>query len=216
VQNVPQAGGYLTVADDVVEAFHLPKYQHVVAAYSTDSPPRRRGPDKNTDAAQNRMEMSATPLDILHEKQDDIEMEEVTVPLLHERAEPMTMRELADATRQPSVNGSDDLPASQPLTTRGLVNANTKAGAVSNDRTATSSKSTPTARTTPKPRNSARKRARDESEKPALDTKRGKGDSASVSVPTPTRILRPRASKSAAQIQEEREREYAYRRATAE
>jgi xeroderma pigmentosum group C-complementing protein len=203
LQGAPEAGGYLTAADDVVQAFHLPKYQHVVAAYSSDSPSSRSGQDKNTYVIQNKIETS-TGHHIPQEQDDDVEME-VEIPQLQPRSEngvPLTMRELADTVRrQRSINGSideSDLPASSPSTNHGLTVDNTKSG---NAAKSTKKSARPT-KTVSKPRDSARKRPRDESDHPVLNT--------------PTRVLRPRASKSATQIQEEREREHAYRQAIAE
>ena len=197
-QGVPEAGGYLTAADDVVQAFHLPKFQHVVAAYSSDPPPSESGRDKHTDATQDMIETNAKP--IFLEQEDDAEMD---VPQLQPRSEtgtPITMRELADAARQRSSNDStedyDHLP-SLPSTNHGLIAAGTRSGI-----SARSTKGAQLARTISKPKNNARKRPRDESDRPVLDM--------------PTRVLRPRASKSVAQLQEEREREHAYRRAIAE
>jgi xeroderma pigmentosum group C-complementing protein len=173
----------------------LPKYQHVITPYSTDSPPPGRSPDKNTNATQNGMEADAVPVNnLLEEQQEDVDMGDVADQQLQTLV-PMTMRELADATRQRLANGtadSKDLPSPSLLTNN--ANAGTKEALGS-------SKSTPTTRATSKPRNPAKKRARDESERPVANTQR---------------VLRPRVSKSAAQIQEEREREHAYRRAVAE
>jgi xeroderma pigmentosum group C-complementing protein len=188
-----------------------------VAAYSTDSPPSKSGRDKNADATQIAMETTVEPntSDVL-DQADDIEMEEVNVPQLQGRAEngvPISMRELADAARQRAINGSvEELPSS---TIHGLTSTvDTMFRVTSTNTAASSSRSTPPARTVSKRRGSARKRARDESERPELHAKRGKEDG--TPVPTPTRVLRPRASKSAAQIQEEKEMEHAYRRAIAD
>ena len=203
LQGAPEAGGYLTAADDVVQAFHLPKYQHVVAAYSSDSPTSSSGQDKSTYAIQNKIETVTGPHDP-QEHDDDIEME-VEIPQLQPRSEngvPLTMRELADAVRrQRSINGSmdeSDRPASLPSTNYVLTVDNTKSENVAKS----ARKNARPTKTISKPRDSARKRPRDESDHPMPDT--------------PTRVLRPRASKSATQIQEERERENAYRRAIAE
>ena len=217
MQDVPQAGGYLTAADDVVQAFHLPKYQHVVAAYSTDSPATGSTRDKNSNDVKNGIEATTahTALDFLGA--DDIEMEEVTVPQLQARSDnemPMTMRELADATIQrydsESLHGEDYPPSIIHSSTR----ANTRRGAVSsNGGTSANHQRIPPAGTASKLKGSARKRDRDESERPVFDAKE---DGVSVSVPVPTRVLRPRPSKSATQVEEEKERERAYKRAIAD
>jgi len=217
--DVPQAGGYLTAADDVVQAFHLPKYQHVVAAYSTDSPPFENGRHKNADVTQIAMETTNT-FDV-SDQADDIDMEEINVPQLQRQAEngvPITMRELADAARQRAINGSVDDEELASSTIHGPTNTvDTMSRVTSANTAASGSQSTPPARMASKLRGSARKRARDESEKPLLHAKRGKEDGASSApVPTPTRVLRPRASKSAAQIREAKEMEHAYRRAIAD
>ena len=172
----------------------MPKYQHVITPYSTDSPPPGRSPDKNTYDTQNEMEADAVPVNnSLEEQQEDVDMGEVVDPQLQTLV-PMTMRELADATRQRLTNGTAD---NEDIRSSSLLTNNAKAVA---KKAVGGSKSTPT-RTTSKSRNPTKKRARDESERPVANTQR---------------VLRPRVSKSATQIQEEREREHAYRRAIAE
>jgi xeroderma pigmentosum group C-complementing protein len=210
-QDFPQAGGYLTAADDVVQAFHLPKYQHAVAAYSTDSPASGNARDGNKDATQNTMEPNTVPITLGVLDDDDIEMEEITSPQFQARADnktPITIRELAHAARQRSVESEDPSPS----TIQRPTTANMVPRIVSTNGAASSSQCMPLAKLASKPRGSARKRPRNESEQP----ERGKADSPSVNAPMPTRVLRPRAAKSAAHIQEEREREQTYRRAVAD
>lgn len=203
-EDVPQAGGYLTAADDVVQPFHLPKYQHVVATYSANSPASGSALNKDADVIQNTTDANVMPntLNIWDQENDD-EMEEISPPQPQAQVDirvPMTMRELADAASKHSIDG-EELPSSSIF---GPTTLNTTSGVVSTNR-ATSA--------VPKPRSSARKRAVDESEGSAFGAKRRKENSASAQAPMPTRVLRPRTSRSAAQIQEQMEREQAYRRA---
>lgn len=233
-QDGPQAGGYLTAADDVVQAFHLPKSQHVVAAYSTNSSAYQSNPDKNGGASQIGIENKTKPvvapinLDTIHGGQeDDIEMEAATVTQSQAgRGVPMTMRELADAASEhsiignvkPSANAKDSYPSL--LSENSDIRTTIRNKTVPNSETARSVRSISPSSTAPRPRGSARKRSKDQKAstdaKQTLLGKRGRVDHAST---TPnsvsTRVLRPRTLKSAAQIQEERDREQAYKRAVA-
>jgi xeroderma pigmentosum group C-complementing protein len=231
-QDGPQAGGYLTAADDVVQAFHLPKYQHVVAAYSANSSAYHINPDKDGSTSQIGIENKAKPvvapinLDIIHgDQEDDIEMEGPTV--IQSRADrgvPMTMRELADAVGARSIIG-DDKPStnakdSYPSQNNG-IRSTPRNKTIPDSGAARSVRSISPFSTASKPRASAGKRAR--GQKASMDPtqtllgKRGRMDGASAtSTSAPTRVLRPRAPKSAARIQEERKMEQAYKRAVAE
>ena len=100
----------------MVQAFHLPKYQHVVATYSTDSPKSQVGSDTKGAVSQigvdNTVKYIVTPinLDAMHgDQEDDPETEEVIAIQPESRANgglPMTMRELAVVAKERPMTGN--------------------------------------------------------------------------------------------------------------
>lgn len=222
---MPQAGGYLTAADDVVEAFHLPKYQHVVAAYSTDDSPSRTGFSRIATPVHHAADERATSAvpEFMEDDDDDLNMEVIDIsepPFQAENGVPLSMEELATAANQRTLIG-------EPSLIDGLISSTLSNGISSTialDQGNTSRDRAALPKQAPvKVRTSGRKRGREEIEKPPLDQhqplptkKRGKAIGSPTPLTTPTRTLRPRPSKSAARIQEEKEMEHAYRRAVAE
>jgi len=245
-QAAPQTGGgFLVDADDVVQAFHLPRYQ-----YQQDS----LAPSPQfVDSIVNGDDGQDTNGDVPDVMSYDVELMDVdsdiddVIPMLpasgNGAGAPKTMRELAeDAARKEknanlsgrddeSTDGEDYDPSPSVST---LVDKSKRltrsSGATYTTGTPTGGRNTPaTKRKAPvqsKRRGSAKKRAiNDEVESDtevqnqSSTAKRGRIRAAVVPALTttaPTRVLRPRSSKSHTQIQEEKEREEAFQQAVEE
>lgn len=213
-----QGGGFLLVADDVVEPHHLPRYQHVIPPPPSTS---HAEPVKCGDEQVAFEDVMDFPLETMDDDQDqDIE----DVPSSHQPLQtngvPKTMQQMAEdairhqlrnSSRGPPVDGEYQLAAKtvipQTRTTR-------------SSRTAIRSNSI-SGKVVPRPRPD-RKRLRDEGSGPVSDSegsrslpvKRARNP---TTTPAPTgRLLRPRPPKNAAKIQEEIEQEVAFRRAVAD
>lgn len=231
-------GGFLLGADDVVQAFRLPKYQHTnLAELPTPSAITNSDGDAPFTEDSSREPLKDFTYDLHTMDMDsDVDMEEIsTIPALQETA-PKTMQEMAeDAARLQIDDVSDDevidtdvyrpsppprAPGDGPRLTI-TVPPRARGETSSALKSSTPTKQPPRAR--PSRRSSAKKRRRDDEESlPSLDetqspSKRRVRSKPVLPAPTvvPTRTLRPRTSKSAAQIDEEKELENAYRRATA-
>lgn len=208
-----------------MEAFHLPKYQHIVAEYSTDALPSAGARGRNAVTA-NTAHKSHIPtiLDpMVEDLEDDVAMDEVLTSVPQLKAYdyvagggvPMSMQELADAAQQRSLDTSASTESEHPNQTSTLIST-TDAPSKAMNGIGSNGSSGSRVKLTVRARGSAKKRTREETEKPSPATKRVKVSSVSTPVPTPTRVLRPRPSKSTTQLAEEREREHAYRKAVAE
>ncbi|KAH7909238.1 hypothetical protein BJ138DRAFT_1067407 [Hygrophoropsis aurantiaca] len=223
-----QSGGFLTTADDVVEAFHLPKDLHPAQILTSpeSNVDRKKLLGRKSVADANLYGENPTSSNVLDE---DIEMEQtiVEVQLPPINGLPKTMRELAeaDARRQES-EGATNSPGdhSEPIASGSNVKSISKTNGA-HPGAARSRTTTPLTRA-PSKRKATKKRPRgdSDSESAASDpkthtappVKRGRGSVALSSSSTPARVLRPRRQKSAAKLQEEAEMEKAYRRAIKE
>ncbi|KAF7980649.1 hypothetical protein HWV62_37466 [Athelia sp. TMB] len=212
-EHVPEAGGFLTAADDVVQAFHLPKYQHIVAEYSTNAPSATVGSGGLPPIAEVSQGVPVNFEETTEASQDnDDVMNEMIIPTFHADAPiqdggvPLSMQELADAARQRSM---EEAVQGEEIEIEFAIK--TPVQPVNGLDRSTRSRQLPS-----RTRGSAKKRPREESEKPSPNIKRVKAEKVSTPTPTPTRVLRPRAPKSSTQIEEEKQMERAYRDAIAD
>lgn len=226
-QGAVQAGGYLTAADDVVQAFHLPKYQHLVAEFSTDNPSSSSSSrtERNGMSMPAKKSLDETPIMMGCEPEQDVEMEVVDInnPSVQLKGVlPLTMRELASVAGQQALDGTVGSSANGKPLNSSYTQAEDRGNIPSRALIFPADASigddvTRGAKTTTNSRTSTRKRAREENGTPSQEAtpKRGKPVGTAPTL-TPSRVLRPRAAKTAAQIQEEKERERAYKKATEE
>lgn len=237
------AGGFLTAADDVVQPFHLPKFQYPHAEPSFPSTPTvlpakdepmtiagltSEGPQY--EPSENvTYDLSIMDVDM------DSDMEEIPVVLPVARdVAPMTMREMAESAaklREEATGTVDDVeiigidaeqrpsPSTQVSKEKSAPKTRVTRQSKANSSTAAVSKKNNARRA------SARKRERDSETEEGVDgvdnaslsspKKRTRVAASSSTTPAPsTRTLRTRASKTPAQIQEEKGQEAAFRRAT--
>ena len=205
LQDAVQAGGYLTAADDVVQAFHLPKYQHVVAEFSSDTPSSFRTDHNGMSMATKKMpDEAATVME--SEPEQDVKMAVIDTSSSSAQLNndlPLTMRQLASvANQQPllstarssakgaSLDGSTPGCGTTPSRTRTTpVDVSYWDGA------------TRRAKSTTKSPSSTRKHVREENGTSSQEAapKRRKEDEAPLTS-TPARVLRPRAPTTATQI----------------
>lgn len=213
---ITAAGGFMTAADDVVEPYHLPKYQHVVASYSTDAPSASRvhmeGDAPRSDSPVTNAVVSAPPTSV--DDYDDVMEDVIPSSDVDSRAlnggVPLTMAELAKVANHKTTKPKSVQSKPKPVPTTASKRP------VREVTTSSSSR-----RTLPKRRATTRKRVRDESsgsesEMSDIRPSPSKRVVSSSTAPTNGRVLRKRATKSAAVLREERETEKAYRRAIAE
>lgn len=222
-------GGFLLGADDVVQAFRLPKYQHADLSEPSIAA-----------TIINRSEVMTPTEDASHEPpkdftydlhtmdvDSDIDMEEVTsFPAVQETA-PKTMQEMAeDAARLQIDDINAYQPSPPPQAPEGraritiTVSSKMKGQNSSPPQPSTPPKRVPRAR--PSKRGSAKKRRRDDEESELSHDETQSSSKRWVrskphlpALAVPTRTLRPRAAKTSVQLDEERKQEEAYRRATA-
>lgn len=225
----------MTSADDVVQAFNLPKFQHAVVPSASLAPFRSStllqaemdvslpAKDNVMQRASDNGEASFTPVDDADVWEEIVPVAPVIKPSAN-GAVPRTMRELAeDAERtQPSSDFEDAYGISSHSTLR--TPAGKPKRAHMTDQASPRGSKEPSQKTKGKRR--TRKRTRDEdteserdgydvdpsSSSPSKRTKSAPGNPASAS----TRVLRARPTKTEARQREEREMEEAYRRAVAE
>lgn len=233
-------GGFLLGADDVVQAFRLPKYQHAnlsepsIAAIILN----RSGVMTPTEDAGHEPPKDFTYDLHTMDVDSDIDMEEVTSFPAVQEAAPKTMQEMAEDAaklRIDDINGSigDEVidtdayrPSPPPQAPDGRARITiTVPSKVKGQKPSTSQSNTPVKqapRARPSKRGSANKRRRDDEEseisqdETQSSSKRRVRSKPHLPAPAvPTRTLRPRAAKTTVQLDEEREQEEAYRRATA-
>ncbi|KAH7925571.1 Rad4-domain-containing protein [Leucogyrophana mollusca] len=224
-----EPGGFLTTADDVVEAFHLPKDLHP-APSSSFTPPIAPNDLSGGTGKVRRDHTSVTAVGISTDEplsttlpNEDIEMGDIVAEVQTPRMNglPRSMREFAEAAaRQES-----EAAVAHPSGEKGDLAApgsSTKSAVKASARRAGAAKGhadTPLTRALSN-RKTARKRPRGNSGNVSSDpdnhttpAKRGRRPSAPASSSTPARVLRPRPQKSAAKVQEEADMERAYRQA---
>jgi xeroderma pigmentosum group C-complementing protein len=197
-----QAGGFFLGADDVVQAYKLPKYQHVIPTDDLSSPKASNPPSDimQEESVNSAAEAGASPtsLDLQSEVGDqDDNMEEAIPPIplpQKSNGRPIPMLELAEiasrGTDKETEGTSDEEHQSPNLPMHSDSTANASA---------TLSRQSTRGKTKGKSQNRS-KRARYDGDSSASDPerpsplKRGRGAAVTS---TPTRVLRPRASKSA-------------------
>ncbi|KAF9465269.1 hypothetical protein BDZ94DRAFT_1160286 [Collybia nuda] len=226
-------GGFLLGADDVVQAFHLPKYQHTNLSELPSAADRDDVVTSSDDGGHEPLNNFTYDLHTM-DVDSDTGMELITsLPAVGEST-PKTMREMAeDAARMrltETKERSDDEviitdihPPPPPLETadkrevpRTITILPRSKGKAPQAQTMRASR----ARASKQASTKKRHRDSEESELSHDETqtppnKRGRSKPDLPSPPVPTRTLRPRVPKTSAQLEEEKEQEKAYRRATA-
>ncbi|KAI0042401.1 Rad4-domain-containing protein [Auriscalpium vulgare] len=220
----PQRGGFLTGADDVVQPYTLPRYQHVafaspqpsrsVSELRTASPTTSAIDDPNTPGGR-------TPLfDDLLEVVDDgaPDEDEAAVPVLPStNGVPRSMAELAEAAAAQRASGSApsavrDAPTMPQTRARGgTMQAPGRPRATARKRRARAA-SSPAASSGQEDASGDKVQSAAAGGRP---TKRARRSGANMPPPATDRVLRARRGKSAAKEAEERAQEDAYRRAVA-
>jgi xeroderma pigmentosum group C-complementing protein len=198
----------MTGADEVVQAFHLPKRKHytpssVHHAIGSTLPPSISA--LNTDTITSGYDMEVDDLMV-----EDLEDSAPDPPTYDTNGVPKSMRELAEA----SALQEDESSVGNAL--QAVANVS-----LSSSRTGTPS----SAKQTRSKTRAGKKRARNaqkadlessESDQPSPSKREKRRQTTVTTTPASSRSLRPRAGKSAAQLQEEKEIEDAYRRAIAQ
>lgn len=231
-----QGGGFLVAADDVVEAYHLPRSQYLPLISPGLSTAIAKVPEAAAMSRQDSVDSPRIPFDAFQSesemaRDDQIEGMEAVAPIENSNL-PRTMRELAeDAARKEAATSGAESPEEHEGD--GLLDPDLMSQAGSRSRNAAKASSARinvagrSATNSPSPRKrrtsrpSAKKRGRaspDYSSEPEIESspaKRSRG-TASGTTPSQTRVLRPRAPKSATKVQEEKDLEMAFRRAIAE
>ncbi|KAA1469725.1 Rad4-domain-containing protein [Dentipellis sp. KUC8613] len=240
MQDVPQPGGFLTGADDVVQPYSLPRYQHV--AFESPQPsPKSQVSRLRSSAATSMLDEAETPRlstpitmeTIGDDKDENEDMEPVLLPPQPAVVGvPKSMAELAAEAADNAARGSGASP--QPTlqetnidkdVSRANAGASQKpSGVIANG----ASKASPVPadsktkmpvkqRRAPAKRKKAKddlsESASDEEEAQRPQRKRAKAQAAAAPAPASDRVLRSRRGKTEAQLQQEREQEEAYRRA---
>ncbi|TFK33041.1 hypothetical protein BDQ12DRAFT_716098 [Crucibulum laeve] len=225
--------GFLVVADDVVQAFHLPKYQHVTL------PPTPPPIIRKTDGDQELEEVVNDAPDLttydLETMDVDSDLEEIPIQPVNGTAMPKTMQEMAEEAERLKEEkaGEPEVEEIQALTAIQLVAKKGPTTKIPSSKASTptkgSSKQGTPAKTgsrasTRKP--SIRKRRRrgkegeetesSEHEGEPSPRKRVRAKAPPAPTPAPTRTLRPRNSKTPAQVAEEKKAEERFRRAVAQ
>ncbi|KAL0579882.1 hypothetical protein V5O48_002129 [Marasmius crinis-equi] len=228
-----EGGGFLVEAADVVETFHLPRFQHV----DEDGQPAQFS-ITNNHAVNGDSTPEKSRLDHAFETMDVDEGDDVHPPsltsTLHSSSMPVikTMQELAEDAAGASGAGGpsnevEEISLNQvvtPLTPVASSTSGRPSRTSSKRNTPTRGKKTASVTKPRQPtRKSTRKRKRDdaeeemssggEDEEEESPSKRPKAAAAPVT--TSTRTLRPRRGKTQAQLLVEEENERAYRRAVA-
>jgi len=211
-------GGFLTAADDVVQPFHLPKFQYPHGNLSFDLPPTRPIVDSDLTAMATAVDepVDEPPRDFTSEcrtMDTGSDMEEMTTtPPAASGVVPKTMQEMAESAARQLANDADAIEVVVTDTNTHRPSASSTSGSVKQSRR-------PATRSA-----SARKRGRgyktegdtsDDSGSLSSPKKRTRARESLTSLTPPTRTLRPRASKTPVQIQEEKQQEKAFRRAIA-
>ncbi|KAJ7728837.1 hypothetical protein DFH07DRAFT_757131 [Mycena maculata] len=220
-------GGFVTGADDVVQAYHLPKYQHVNLPFLPSSG-ANSGAQSDSEVVPENLTYDFETMDV----DEDPGVEDEQPNPRDEVNAPKTMQQLAEETaarlrkefaRDNIEDAGEEVDPPPPRPTASASKAKkpgqAKPSRVPSARNATKTKAkvgAPAAR-----RASARKRRRTDSdseeggeETEPSTAKRVKGDNG-VAAPPTGRSLRPRRSKTQTEVQEEEERERAFRRAVA-
>ncbi|KAK7690126.1 hypothetical protein QCA50_006775 [Cerrena zonata] len=241
-ENVIAPGGFLTSADDVVQAYTLPR-----SVYAAPRSPTSLHTPNQAEEAVNRLDDSQDqpdPLEIIPDSEGEDDLQEIDIPTevpepVITNGVPKTMRELAEAAeREQADKSSDDeveIIAMPSIAQRAIDKANGKNTPSSRGRsrkgTSTPTASTSSPKKTPKGRTSARTRKRpreevdsegqpsDEEQRVHTPSKRPRSRAAPttpVGVEKSDRVLRSRRGKSETKLAEEKEMEKAYRRAIAE
>lgn len=198
----------------------MPKYQHIVAEYSTDALPSSGARDRTTAIADvtHESDILLTLDPMVEDLEDDPTMDEAVVSIPQLKANdyvakggiPITMQELADTARQRFLDTSAGNEEVHPDQNSMLTSTPSKPLNGKESRGKSELRAKPTTRAQG---SAKKKRTREESEQSSPATKRVKVAKTPTPVTAPTRVLRPRPSKSATQLEEERERERAYRNA---
>ncbi|KAF9013151.1 hypothetical protein BDQ17DRAFT_1342855 [Cyathus striatus] len=221
-------GGFLVGADDVVQAFHLPKYNHVPLAAVT-APAVFEDTHGDQELLENTEEAD---YDTGYDPPDvttydlDVEMEEIGISTVTNGGVPKTMQELAEEMEKKRLEAEAEVEELE-LPKRPVISArSTPVKSGLNGRTTRSQKKK-------QPPRGRKRKARDsdkeeEAERSATESpeeveseeskpvKRPRKKATAAPIPAPTRTLRPRTGKSAAQHAQEKEAEEAYRRAIAQ
>jgi xeroderma pigmentosum group C-complementing protein len=234
-------GGFLLGADDVVQAFHLPKYQHVNLSEPLITATTVSGNEivaTTEDPGQEPLKNFTYDLQTM-DVDSDIDMEEIaTIPIAGQAA-PKTMQEMAEDAARLRINDDNDSNGDEAIDTEGYrpspfiqtpdgretpslkitLPSRAKAQKPSTPQANASTKQPPHARSS-KPASEKKRRRDDEEDEMSHEAQsspkrrtRSKPDLPTPSMPA--RTLRPRASKTSTQLDEEREQEEAYRRAIA-
>jgi xeroderma pigmentosum group C-complementing protein len=199
-----QEGGFFLGADDVVQAYKLPKYQHIIPTDGPSSPMASNPPSDimQEGSVNSAAEAGASPtsLDLQSEAGDQDDVMEDAIPPVplpqKSNGRPIPMHQLAEiasrGTDKEAEGESDEEHQSPNLPIHSNSRATAKASA-------TLSRQLTGDKTKGKNQNRS-KRARYDSDSSASDPERPsplkRGREAAVTS-TPTRVLRPRASKSA-------------------
>lgn len=228
VEHPTVGGGFLTVADEVVQPYSLPRNWHEVPHTAAPSTRQQSSAEDGDDGNHEDDDDAPLVLDGL-EIVDGSDLEEVEVqdiPAPQANGVPKSMRELAEDVEMQIAESSAAEEDEEVIPIPKDIPPKPAKGRKTNERTqaATVKKTSPSQRTTPARR--PKKRTRGASPTPV------QSDNDEASQPTPTkrsrttrppppppavksdRVLRTRAGKSAAKLQEEKEQEEAYRRAT--
>ncbi|KAJ7156095.1 hypothetical protein C8R43DRAFT_1234922 [Mycena crocata] len=235
-------GGFVTGADDVVQAYHLPRYQHVNLPFQPSSGANsavQSGEASDGEAVLERQTYDLETMDVDSEH-DNEDTHPSTVTLENMVRAPKTMQQLAEETsaRLRKELARDDIgedveeihpspPPTSASTPKMKKTRQAKPSKAPSKRNPTETKTK--AGASAARRASAKKRRRndgtdsdseeEEEEEtepsPAKRPKTDKGVPASSPAAAPVRSLRPRRSKTQTQLQEEQERERAFQRAIA-